>query len=176
MARRPFDPADAGWKKTEYRQGDVRDPDSVRDAREGRRRGRPPGLRDPHGERRHARDQRGRLAHRVRGRGGRRREAHLLRVERRRLRVPRGQPGLAHRGRAAARHARALLLAAEGGGRAGARRGAARPQPHRGLRLPPLHRRRAARADAARGDPLLPAVGEAMPDAVRAPARRRCRC
>jgi UDP-glucose 4-epimerase len=35
MARRPFDPADAGWKKTEYRQGDVRDPDSVRDALKG---------------------------------------------------------------------------------------------------------------------------------------------
>ena len=35
MARRPFDPADAGWKKTEYRQGDVRDPDSVRDALRG---------------------------------------------------------------------------------------------------------------------------------------------
>ena len=35
MARRPFDPAEAGWKKTEYRQGDVRDPDSVRDAVKG---------------------------------------------------------------------------------------------------------------------------------------------
>jgi UDP-glucose 4-epimerase len=30
MARRPFDPAAHGWKKTEYRQGDVLDPDSVR--------------------------------------------------------------------------------------------------------------------------------------------------
>jgi UDP-glucose 4-epimerase len=35
MARRPFDPADVGWKKTEYRQGDVRDQDSVRDAFKG---------------------------------------------------------------------------------------------------------------------------------------------
>src|SRR3954453_17525002 len=35
MARRPFDPKDAGWKKTEYRQGDVRDADSVRDAVKG---------------------------------------------------------------------------------------------------------------------------------------------
>ena len=35
MARRPFDPADVGWKKTEYRQGDVRDSDSVRDALKG---------------------------------------------------------------------------------------------------------------------------------------------
>ena len=72
---------------------------------QGRRRGRAPRLRDPHRERRHARDQRGRFAHRVRGRGGRPRAAPLLRVERRRLRLPRRQPGLAHRGRAATRHA-----------------------------------------------------------------------
>jgi UDP-glucose 4-epimerase len=31
MARRPFDPADLGWKKTVYRQGDVTDAASVRD-------------------------------------------------------------------------------------------------------------------------------------------------
>jgi nucleoside-diphosphate-sugar epimerase len=31
MARRPFDPAAQGWKKTEYRQGDVTDEASVRD-------------------------------------------------------------------------------------------------------------------------------------------------
>ena len=31
MARRPFDPAEQGWKKTEYRQGDVQDAGSVRD-------------------------------------------------------------------------------------------------------------------------------------------------
>jgi UDP-glucose 4-epimerase len=30
MARRPFDPADRGWRKTEYRQGDVTDADAVR--------------------------------------------------------------------------------------------------------------------------------------------------
>src|SRR3712207_3885714 len=30
MARRPFDPADRGWRKTEYRQGDVTDAGSVR--------------------------------------------------------------------------------------------------------------------------------------------------
>jgi len=35
MARRPFDPASRGWKKTEYRQGDVRDAASVRDAVKG---------------------------------------------------------------------------------------------------------------------------------------------
>ena len=35
MARRPFDPAEAGWKKTEYRQGDVQDRESVRAAVKG---------------------------------------------------------------------------------------------------------------------------------------------
>jgi UDP-glucose 4-epimerase len=35
MARRPFDPADLGWKKTEYRQGDVQDRKSVREAVKG---------------------------------------------------------------------------------------------------------------------------------------------
>ena len=32
MARRPFDPAERGWTKMEYRQGDVRDPDALRQA------------------------------------------------------------------------------------------------------------------------------------------------
>jgi nucleoside-diphosphate-sugar epimerase len=35
MARRPFDPAEQGWKKTEYRQGDVQDEASVRDTVKG---------------------------------------------------------------------------------------------------------------------------------------------
>jgi UDP-glucose 4-epimerase len=35
MARRPFDPAERGWKKTEYRQGDVTDDASVRDLVKG---------------------------------------------------------------------------------------------------------------------------------------------
>jgi UDP-glucose 4-epimerase len=35
MARRPFDPKSKGWKKTEYRQGDVQDPATVRDAVKG---------------------------------------------------------------------------------------------------------------------------------------------
>src|SRR4051812_26568238 len=35
MARRPFDPKDRGWKKTEYRQGDVQDRASVEDAVKG---------------------------------------------------------------------------------------------------------------------------------------------
>jgi UDP-glucose 4-epimerase len=35
MARRPFDPGEHGWKKTEYRQGDVTDARSVRDLVKG---------------------------------------------------------------------------------------------------------------------------------------------
>jgi nucleoside-diphosphate-sugar epimerase len=35
IARRPFDPAERGWTKMEYRQGDVRDPDALREAFEG---------------------------------------------------------------------------------------------------------------------------------------------
>jgi UDP-glucose 4-epimerase len=35
MARRPFDPAAQGWRKTEYRQGDVTDVASVRELVEG---------------------------------------------------------------------------------------------------------------------------------------------
>ena len=35
MARRPFDPAERGWTKMEYRQGDVRDPDTLREAFRG---------------------------------------------------------------------------------------------------------------------------------------------
>jgi UDP-glucose 4-epimerase len=35
MARRPFDPGERGWRKTEYRQGDVTDPASVRDLVKG---------------------------------------------------------------------------------------------------------------------------------------------
>jgi UDP-glucose 4-epimerase len=35
MARRPFDPSERGWKKTEYRQGDVTDTASVRELVKG---------------------------------------------------------------------------------------------------------------------------------------------
>jgi nucleoside-diphosphate-sugar epimerase len=35
MARRPFDPKSRGWRKTEYRQGDVQDSASVREAVRG---------------------------------------------------------------------------------------------------------------------------------------------
>src|SRR3954451_1329938 len=32
IARRPFDPGEHGWTKMEYRQGDVRDEDALREA------------------------------------------------------------------------------------------------------------------------------------------------
>jgi nucleoside-diphosphate-sugar epimerase len=32
IARRPFDPSEHGWSKLEYRRGDVRDPDALREA------------------------------------------------------------------------------------------------------------------------------------------------
>src|SRR3954447_19738896 len=35
MARRPFDPASQGWRKTEYREGDVQDRGSVAEAVKG---------------------------------------------------------------------------------------------------------------------------------------------
>lgn len=35
IARRPFDPSGHGWTKMQYRQGDVRDPDALRQAFEG---------------------------------------------------------------------------------------------------------------------------------------------
>ncbi|TFV89659.1 NAD-dependent epimerase/dehydratase family protein [Blastococcus sp. CT_GayMR16] len=35
IARRPFDPAERGWTKMEYRQGDVRNPAALREAFEG---------------------------------------------------------------------------------------------------------------------------------------------
>src|SRR6476469_3645893 len=35
IARRPFDPADEGWTKMEYRRGDVRDETTLKDAFSG---------------------------------------------------------------------------------------------------------------------------------------------
>src|SRR3954452_11147511 len=35
IARRPFDPREHGWTKMEYRQGDVREPDALKDAFKG---------------------------------------------------------------------------------------------------------------------------------------------
>ena len=101
IARRPFDPSEHGWSKMEYRRGDVRDPDALREAfadadvvvhlafmitgtasRET--------IRD---------DQRRGNAERVRGRGRRRRRRPLrLRLVGRRLRLPSRQPDRDDRG------------------------------------------------------------------------------
>ncbi|KAA1428655.1 NAD-dependent epimerase/dehydratase family protein [Nocardioides antri] len=35
IARRPFDPQERGWKKMDYRRGDVRDPEALREAFDG---------------------------------------------------------------------------------------------------------------------------------------------
>jgi nucleoside-diphosphate-sugar epimerase len=35
IARRPFDPAEHGWSKMEYRRGDVRDPSALEEAFDG---------------------------------------------------------------------------------------------------------------------------------------------
>ena len=179
MARRPFDPAAQGLRKTEYRQGDVLDRAAV-DAlvaeadvvvhlafiimgghEETRQR------------------QPGGLAHRLRGR--RRlaaRPAARLHLVGRRLRLPRGQPAAAHRGRPRPRQRPSLLLGPEGraGGDAavGGRRLAARH-----VRAAALHRRRPRRAGHAGGDPVAgppltghraAGPGHALP--ARAPRRR----
>ncbi len=167
MARRPFDPASQGWKKTEYREGDVQDRKSVEDAVKGA---------DvivhlafailESSDRTRGREHR-RLAERVRGGGRGRRGAHLLRVERRRLRLPRGQPELADGGRPAARQRRPLLLRAEGRGRGRPRRGPAEDRADEGVGLPAVHRRRPEGPDADGGDPLRPDVAG---DAGRRPA------
>ena len=62
MARRPFDPADEGWKKTEYREGDVTDAKSVRDLVKGADVVVHLAFAILDAERRHARAERGRLA------------------------------------------------------------------------------------------------------------------
>ena len=118
MARRPFDPAERGWRKTEYRRGDVTDKESVHGL-----------VKDAHvvvhlafaileaSDRTQELNVDG-LATGVRGVGQGRGGADLLRVERRGLRLPRRQPRLAHRGHPGARLGRAPLLGPEGGGRA----------------------------------------------------------
>ena len=130
MARRPFDPGSLGLEKTEYTQGDVLDRDAVRAlAAEadvlvhlafiivgGREETRAVNL---EGSRNVFEAARGVAPARL----------HLFR---RRLRLPRRQPAAADRGRAGARHRRALLLRPEGraGGRRCARRSTARtPRP-----------------------------------------------
>ena len=104
MARRPFDPAEHGWKRTEYRRGDVLDRDSVDALVAERRRRRPPrvpDLREPRGD---ARGQPARLAQRLRGGGRRRRPKRLVYTSSvAAYGFHRGQPRRPHRGRRAAR-------------------------------------------------------------------------
>ena len=94
IARRPFDPAERGWTKMEYRQGDVRDPEALQEAFRGADvvvhlafliTGNAVPEHDPG-------DQRRGHAQRVPGRRGRRRPALRLRVLGRGVRLPRRQP------------------------------------------------------------------------------------
>ena len=171
MARRPFDPGEKGWKKVVYRRGDVLDRRKVTRLVEEA-------------------DVVIHLAFMIMGSAKASRRVNLdgsrnvfeaaaaagvktadLRILGRRLRVPQGQPAAADRGRARARHLRALLLRAEGRGRVAA---GGRPLrlPHEGLRVQAVHRRRAARAAADR----QPAVHAGLRAAARPrpePARRR---
>ena len=128
MARRPFDPEERGWKKTEYRQGDVTDAESVTGPGQGRRRGRAPGVRHPERRRRHPRAERGRLAHwssRQAAKAGAERICYASSVAAYGFHddnpdwLTEDIPARGSRG--------APLLAPEGRGRAGARRGAAAP-------------------------------------------------
>ena len=122
IARRPFDPAEHGWTKMEYRQGDVRDPDALEAGVRGRRRRRAPRVHD-HRQRvaRHdPRDQRRGHAQRVPRGGGRRREALRLRVVGGRLRLPPRQPRRDDGGLAGAPGRAAVLRAGEGRARAAA--------------------------------------------------------
>ena len=122
-----------------------------RRARRRRRRRRPPRLHHHRRPRGGAADQHRRQPQRLRGdgRGGGR--AARLHVVGRRLRVPRRQPAAADRGGAAARLRGLLLLGAQGRARGRPRRLRRRLR-HRGVRLPPLHRRRRRSADPDRDD------------------------
>ena len=126
IARRPFDPAERGWTKMEYRQGDVRDPDALREAFDGA---------DVvvhlaflitgnASRRDDAGDQRRRHAEHLPGGGRRRRAAVRLRLVGRRLRLRRRQPEPDRRGLADPPGRPAVLRAGEGGARgaAGSRR------------------------------------------------------
>ena len=162
MARRPFDIAAHGWEKVEYRRGDVLDRDSVDSLVEEAdvvvhlafvivAGGDEP------------RDQPGGVPQRLRGDRRRRRQAARLHLLRRRLRLRPRPAGAARGGRAAARQLPPSLLRPQGRGRGAAERGPPRLR-HRRLRLPPLHRRRPRRDDAARPDP----AGRGRPGAARA--------
>ena len=164
MARRPFDPAERGWRKTEYRQGDVTDAAQRGGPHEGRRRGGAPGLRDPERERRHARAERdgSRMVFEAAAKPGRSASV-TRRAWRPTASTTTTRTGSPRTCRRAARPS--IPTRPEGRGGARARRGAAAPAPDRGLRVPALHRRRSRRAHDAPRDPLLPAR-RAMPGAV----------
>ena len=119
MARRPFDPEAHGWRKVEYHRGDVLDRAAVDALVDGRRRRRPPGVRDRR-RRRQSRGERRRLAQRLRGRRRGGREAPRLHLVGRGVRVRRrarlGRRA-ADRGRAGARRRPPSVLGAEGRGR-----------------------------------------------------------
>ena len=159
MARRPFDPAEGGWKKTEYRQGDVTDTASVRglvkgadvvvhlafailDASDATRDLNVDGSRRVFEEAAKAGAERICYASSVAAYGFHDDNPDWLTEDI----PPRGSP----------EHP---VLAAEGRGRAGARRGAPPPPEDRRVRVPALHRRRTRGAHDARGDPVLPARG-----------------
>ena len=116
IARRPFDPAEHGWNKMEYRRGDVRDPAALEEAFAGCRRRGPPRVPDHRhrSARHHPRHQRRGHAERVPRRGRGRRQALRLRLVGRGVRLPPRQPGRHDRGLAGPARRAPLLRAGEG--------------------------------------------------------------
>ena len=157
MARRPFDPAERGWRKTEYRQGDVTDAASVRDlvkdahvvvhlafaildASDATRDLNVEGSRRVFEEAVKAGAERICYASSVAAYGFHDENPDWLTED-----IPaRGSPEYPY-------------SQPEGRGGAGARGHAAQPPAHDRLRVPALHRRRPRGAHDAAGDPLLPA-------------------
>ena len=172
MARRPFDPATQGWKKTEYREGDVQDAQERARRGEGRRRGRAPGVRDPRCERRHARAQRRRLPQRVRGAvEGAAPSASVYASSVAAYGFHDDNPDWLTEDIEPRGHAGALLLGRRRPrSRACSARCCCAAREDDRVRLPALHRRRPEGPDADRGDPLRPARRDAMP------GRRCARC
>ena len=169
MARRPFDPAAHGWKRTEYRRGDVLDRASVEGLVEGAdvvvhlafvvlKAG---------SETRHVNVEGSRNVFEAAVAAGAQ-AAGLLELGRG-LRLPGGPRRAHHRGRAGARPRAPSLLRPQGRGRGGPRRGAERRR-DRGVGLPALHRRRPRRAGADRrrraGPSACPARCAALAGAV----------
>ena len=139
IARRPFDPAEHGWSKMEYRQGDVRDRAPWPGLRRGRRR-RPPRLPD-HGTASRRSPATSTSAARSTPSGPRPAgcAAVRLRLVGGGLRLPRRQPRRDDRGVADPSRRPALLRPGEGRA-GGAARGRGRGHPDVGLYLlrPPI--------------------------------------